>query len=67
MTCDEAQKDFRIDCCFGGWRSLSISGLILRQGADRFKADQNEKDHAALVAAVKAGRIKAVVEEEEEK
>ncbi len=29
-------------------------------------ADQNEKDHAALVAAVKAGRIKAVVEEEEE-
>jgi uncharacterized protein (DUF2252 family) len=27
-------------------------------------ADQNEKDHAALVAAVKAGRIKAVVEEE---
>ena len=30
-------------------------------------ADQNEKDHAALVAAVKAGRIKAVVEEEEEK
>jgi uncharacterized protein (DUF2252 family) len=29
-------------------------------------ADQNEKDHAALVAAVKAGRIKALVEEEEE-
>jgi uncharacterized protein (DUF2252 family) len=29
-------------------------------------ADKNEKDHAALVAAVKAGRIKAVVEEEEE-
>lgn len=27
-------------------------------------ADQNAKDHAALVAAVKAGRIKAVVEEE---
>ncbi|MGO9606719.1 MAG: DUF2252 domain-containing protein [Candidatus Binataceae bacterium] len=27
-------------------------------------ADQNEKDHAALVAAVKAGRIKALVEEE---
>jgi uncharacterized protein (DUF2252 family) len=26
-------------------------------------ADQNAKDHAALVAAVKAGRIKAVVEE----
>ncbi len=30
-------------------------------------ADQNEKDHAALVAAVKAGRIKALVEEEKEK
>jgi uncharacterized protein (DUF2252 family) len=30
-------------------------------------ADQNEKDHAALVAAVKAGRIKALVEEEEER
>jgi uncharacterized protein (DUF2252 family) len=29
-------------------------------------ADQNEKDHAALVAAVKAGRIKALVEDEEE-
>ena len=29
-------------------------------------ADQNEKDHAALVAAVKAGRIKAVIEKEEE-
>ena len=29
-------------------------------------ADQNEKDHAALVAAVKAGRIKALVEEEKE-
>jgi uncharacterized protein (DUF2252 family) len=29
-------------------------------------ADQNEKDHAALVAAVKAGRIKAVIEEEED-
>jgi len=27
-------------------------------------ADQNTKDHAALVAAVKAGRIKALVEEE---
>jgi hypothetical protein len=27
-------------------------------------ADQNEKDHAALVAGVKAGRIKALVEEE---
>jgi len=27
-------------------------------------ADQNEKDHAALVAAVKAGRIKALIEEE---
>jgi len=27
-------------------------------------ADQNEKDHASLVAAVKAGRIKALVEEE---
>ena len=27
-------------------------------------AEQNEKDHAALVAAVKAGRIKALVEEE---
>jgi hypothetical protein len=27
-------------------------------------ADQNEKDHAALVAAVKAGRIEALVEEE---
>lgn len=27
-------------------------------------ADQNEKDHAALVAAVKAGKIKASVEEE---
>lgn len=27
-------------------------------------ADQNEKDHATLVAAVKAGRIKALVEEE---
>ena len=27
-------------------------------------ADQNAKDHAALVAAVKAGRIKALVEEE---
>jgi hypothetical protein len=26
-------------------------------------ADQNEKDHAALVSAVKAGRIKALVEE----
>jgi uncharacterized protein (DUF2252 family) len=29
-------------------------------------ADQNEKDHASLVAAMKAGRIKAVVEEEDE-
>jgi hypothetical protein len=27
-------------------------------------ADQNAKDHAALVAAVKAGRVKALVEEE---
>ena len=27
-------------------------------------ADQNEKDHAALIAAVKAGRIKAIVEEQ---
>jgi hypothetical protein len=27
-------------------------------------AEQNEKDHAALVAAVKDGRIKALVEEE---
>jgi uncharacterized protein (DUF2252 family) len=27
-------------------------------------ADQNEKDHAALVAAVKAGRIKALIEAE---
>ena len=27
-------------------------------------ADQNEKDHAALVAAVKAGRLEALVEEE---
>jgi uncharacterized protein (DUF2252 family) len=27
-------------------------------------ADQNEKDHAALVAAVKAGRVKAVLEAE---
>jgi hypothetical protein len=27
-------------------------------------ADQNEKDHAVLVAAVKAGRIKVVMEEE---
>jgi len=27
-------------------------------------ADQNGKDHAALVAAVKAGRVKALVEEE---
>ncbi len=27
-------------------------------------ADQNAKDHAALVAAVKAGRLKALVEEE---
>lgn len=27
-------------------------------------ADQNENDHATLVAAVKAGRIKALVEEE---
>ncbi|MBP1688955.1 MAG: hypothetical protein H6Q33_5098, partial [Deltaproteobacteria bacterium] len=27
-------------------------------------ADQNVKDHAALVAAVKAGKIKALVEEE---
>ena len=26
-------------------------------------ADQNERDHAALVAAVKAGRLKALVEE----
>jgi hypothetical protein len=26
-------------------------------------ADQNERDHAALVAAVKAGRIEALVEE----
>jgi len=26
-------------------------------------ADQNVKDHAALVAAVKAGKIKALVEE----
>jgi hypothetical protein len=26
-------------------------------------ADQNERDHAALVAAVKAGRVKALVEE----
>jgi uncharacterized protein (DUF2252 family) len=30
----------------------------------RLYADQNEKDHAALVAAVKAGRIKALVETE---
>ena len=29
-------------------------------------ADQNEKDHARLVAAVKAGKVNAVVEEEEE-
>jgi uncharacterized protein (DUF2252 family) len=29
-------------------------------------ADQNEKDYAALVAAVKAGRIKALVEKEED-
>jgi hypothetical protein len=29
-------------------------------------ADQNEKDHAALVAAVKAGRIKAIIEKEED-
>jgi Uncharacterized protein conserved in bacteria (DUF2252) len=29
-------------------------------------ADQNEKDYTALVAAVKAGRIKATAEEEEE-
>lgn len=28
-------------------------------------AEQNERDHAALVAAVKAGRIEALVEEEE--
>jgi len=27
-------------------------------------ADQNERDHAALVAAVKAGRIEALVEED---
>ena len=27
-------------------------------------ADQNEKDHAALVAAVKAGMIQALVEDE---
>ena len=27
-------------------------------------ADQTERDHAALVAAVKAGRIKALVEED---
>jgi uncharacterized protein (DUF2252 family) len=27
-------------------------------------ADQNEKDHAALVAAVKAGRVQAVIEQE---
>ena len=27
-------------------------------------ADQNERDHAALVAAVKAGRIEAVLEDE---
>jgi NAD(P)H-dependent flavin oxidoreductase YrpB (nitropropane dioxygenase family) len=26
-------------------------------------ADQNEQDHAALAAAVKAGRVKALVEE----
>jgi predicted alpha/beta hydrolase len=26
-------------------------------------ADQNERDHAALVAAVKAGHVKALVEE----
>jgi hypothetical protein len=26
-------------------------------------ADQNERDHAALVAAVQAGRLKALVEE----
>jgi len=30
-------------------------------------ADQNEKDHAALVAAVKAGQVNALVEEKEEK
>jgi hypothetical protein len=29
-------------------------------------ADQNAKDHAALVTAVKTGRIKAVVEEKAE-
>ena len=29
-------------------------------------ADQNEKDHAALVAAVKAGRIKVTMEKEED-
>ena len=29
-------------------------------------ADQNEKDHAALVAAVKSGRIKAIMEKEED-
>jgi predicted alpha/beta hydrolase len=27
-------------------------------------ADQNAKDHAALVAAVRAGRVKALIEEE---
>ena len=27
-------------------------------------ADQNEKDHAALVAAVKAGQIEALIEED---
>jgi hypothetical protein len=49
-----------------------ISGYLGRsdafdQAIGRFAlayADQNEKDHAALVAAVKAGRVKALVEEE---
>jgi hypothetical protein len=27
-------------------------------------ADQNERDHAALVAAVKAGRVEALIEED---
>jgi hypothetical protein len=39
--------------------------LVSRDSYDRTLAyaDQNERDHAALVAAVKKGRIQAVVDE----
>ena len=42
-----------------------ISGYLGKSDAFALAyADQNERDHAAQVAAVKAGRIEALVEED---